>query len=181
MFTTGLQGIHDKISLEISKEKLVEGYFNRGRLFILSRWLFGYNHLLWRLLIGWKRKAMIECWVTSISLGLGLPCVCIMCQGRVPRQLHGMMPYNHWVQGSYKKQDLKIKDFSRTFQHLIILFQDHFIFIKSAFNIAMQKWVLRKQDTLWNFAHPIKLFNWNNYGTLQEIIRFAKKRKFKDF
>ena len=48
-------------------------------------------------------------------------------------------------QGSYKKQDLKIKDF---FQHLIILFQDHFIFIESAFNIAMQKWVLRKQDTL---------------------------------
>ena len=54
----------------------------------------------------------------------------------------------YYYQGSYKKQDLKIKDFSRTFQHLIILFQDHFIFIKSAFNIAMQKWVLRKQDTL---------------------------------
>ena len=51
-------------------------------------------------------------------------------------------------QGSYKKQVLKIKDFSRTFQHLIILFQDHFIFIESALNIAMQKWVLRKQDTL---------------------------------
>ena len=47
-----------------------------------------------------------------------------------------------------KKQDLKIKDFSRTFQHLIILFQDHFIFIESALNIAMQKWVLRIQDTL---------------------------------
>ena len=30
MFTTGLQGIHNKISLEISKEQLVEGYFNRG-------------------------------------------------------------------------------------------------------------------------------------------------------
>ena len=30
MFTTGLQGIHDKILLEISKEQLVEGYFNRG-------------------------------------------------------------------------------------------------------------------------------------------------------
>ena len=60
MFTTGLRGIHDEISLEISKEQLVEGYFNRGWLFILSRWLFGYNHLLWRLLIGWKRKAMIE-------------------------------------------------------------------------------------------------------------------------
>ena len=52
------------------------------------------------------------------------------------------------TQGSYKKQDLKIKDFSRTFQHLIILFQDHFIFIESALNVAMQKWVLRKQDTL---------------------------------
>ena len=26
MFTTGLQGIHDKISLAISKEQLVEGY-----------------------------------------------------------------------------------------------------------------------------------------------------------
>ena len=37
MFTTGLQGIHDKISLEISNEHLVEGYFNRGWLFILSR------------------------------------------------------------------------------------------------------------------------------------------------
>ena len=36
MFTTGLQGIHDKISLELSKEELVEGYFNRGWLFILS-------------------------------------------------------------------------------------------------------------------------------------------------
>ena len=35
MFTTGLQGIHDKISLEISKEQLVEGYFNRGWLFLL--------------------------------------------------------------------------------------------------------------------------------------------------
>ena len=52
------------------------------------------------------------------------------------------------IQGSYKKQDLKIKDFSRTFQHLIILIQDHFIFIESALNVAMQKWVLRKQDTL---------------------------------
>ena len=41
MFTTGLQGIHDKISLEISREQLVEGYFNRRWLFILSRWLFG--------------------------------------------------------------------------------------------------------------------------------------------
>ena len=51
-------------------------------------------------------------------------------------------------QGSYKKQDLKIKDFSRTFQHLKILFQDHFIFNESALNMAMQKWVLRKQDTL---------------------------------
>ena len=29
-------------------------------LFILSRWLFRSNHLLRRLLIGWKRKAMIE-------------------------------------------------------------------------------------------------------------------------
>ena len=85
------------------------------------------------------------------------------------------------IQGSYKKHDLKIKDFSRTFQHLIILFQDHFIFIESALNIAMQKWVLRKQDTLWNFAHSMKLFNWNNYGTLQMIIRFANNRKFKDF
>ena len=37
MFTTGLQGIYDKISQEISKEQLVEGYFNRGWLFILSR------------------------------------------------------------------------------------------------------------------------------------------------
>ena len=37
MFTTGLQDIHDTISLEISKEQLVEGYFNRGWLFILSR------------------------------------------------------------------------------------------------------------------------------------------------
>ena len=36
MFTTGLC-IHDKISLKISKEQLVEGYFNRGWLFILSR------------------------------------------------------------------------------------------------------------------------------------------------
>ena len=60
MFTTGLQGIHDKISLEISKEQLVEGYFNRGWLFILSGCLFRNNHLLWRLLIGWKRKAMIK-------------------------------------------------------------------------------------------------------------------------
>ena len=51
------------------------------------------------------------------------------------------------LQGSYKT-DLKIKYFSRTFQHLKILFQDHFIFIESALNIAMQKWVLRKQDTL---------------------------------
>ena len=40
MFTIGLQGIHDKISLEISKEQLVKGYFNRGWLFILSRCLF---------------------------------------------------------------------------------------------------------------------------------------------
>ena len=32
MFTTGLQGIHDKISLEIFKEQLaiVEEYFNKG-------------------------------------------------------------------------------------------------------------------------------------------------------
>ena len=30
MFTTGLQGIHDMISLEISKEQLVEGYFKRS-------------------------------------------------------------------------------------------------------------------------------------------------------
>ena len=52
MFTTGLQGIHDKISLEISKEQLFEGYLNRGWLFILSRGLFRNNHLLWRLLIG---------------------------------------------------------------------------------------------------------------------------------
>ena len=37
MFATGLQCVHDKISLEISKEQLVEGYFNRGWLFILSR------------------------------------------------------------------------------------------------------------------------------------------------
>ena len=37
MFTTSLQVIHDKISLEISKEQLVEGYFNRGWLFILRR------------------------------------------------------------------------------------------------------------------------------------------------
>ena len=60
MFTAGLQGIHDKISLEISQKQLVEGYFNRGWLFILSRWLFRYDHLLPRLLIGWKCKAMIE-------------------------------------------------------------------------------------------------------------------------
>ena len=37
MFTTDLQGIRDKIPLEISKEQLVEGYLNRGWLFILSR------------------------------------------------------------------------------------------------------------------------------------------------
>ena len=30
MFTTGWHGIHDIISLEKSKEQLVEGYFNRG-------------------------------------------------------------------------------------------------------------------------------------------------------
>ena len=30
MFTTSLQDIHNKISLELSKEQLVEGYFNRG-------------------------------------------------------------------------------------------------------------------------------------------------------
>ena len=36
MFTTGLQGFHDKISLEISKEQLVEGDFKKGWLFILS-------------------------------------------------------------------------------------------------------------------------------------------------
>ena len=30
MFTTVLQGIHDKISLEISKEQLVEGYLTGG-------------------------------------------------------------------------------------------------------------------------------------------------------
>ena len=30
MFTNGLHGIPDEISLEISKEQLVEGYFNRG-------------------------------------------------------------------------------------------------------------------------------------------------------
>ena len=30
VFTTGLRGIHDEISLEISKEHFVEGYFNRG-------------------------------------------------------------------------------------------------------------------------------------------------------
>ena len=30
MLTTGLQGMHDKTSLEISKEQLVEGYFNWG-------------------------------------------------------------------------------------------------------------------------------------------------------
>ena len=89
--------------------------------------------------------------------------------------------FKSYTLGSYKKQDLKFKDFSRTFQHLKILFQDHFIFIKSAFNIAMQKWVLRKQDTLWNFAHPIKLFNWNDYGYLQEIIRFAKKGNSRTF
>ena len=60
MFTTGVQGIHDKISLEISKEQLVEGYFNRGCLFILSRCVFKDNHLLRRHLIGWECKAMIE-------------------------------------------------------------------------------------------------------------------------
>ena len=67
MFTTGLQGIHDEMPLEISKEQLIESYFNRGWLFILSRWLFGYNHLLWRLLIGWKRKAMIEYFLMIID------------------------------------------------------------------------------------------------------------------
>ena len=30
MFTTGLQGIHDRISLEISKEQLVERLFQHG-------------------------------------------------------------------------------------------------------------------------------------------------------
>ena len=37
MFTAGLQDMHDKISLEISKEQLVVGYFNRGWLFMFSR------------------------------------------------------------------------------------------------------------------------------------------------
>ena len=32
MFTTGLQGIHDKISLEVSKEQLVEGRRPQFRL-----------------------------------------------------------------------------------------------------------------------------------------------------
>ena len=41
-----------EISLEISKEKLVEGYYNRGLLFILSRCVFTNNNLLQRHLIG---------------------------------------------------------------------------------------------------------------------------------
>ena len=53
MSSNGIQGILNRNIIRIiSKEKLVEGYCNRGLLFILSRCVFNNNNLLWRHLIG---------------------------------------------------------------------------------------------------------------------------------
>ena len=42
--------------------------------------------------------------------------------------LNGIFSY-FYKQGSYRKLDINIKDFSSTFQHQIIFFQDHLFLI----------------------------------------------------
>ena len=59
--------IHVIVRQTIQDTEMRGGGNCNGRwLFIFSRWLFRYNHLLRRLLIGWKRKAMIELGLTSL-------------------------------------------------------------------------------------------------------------------
>ena len=53
-------------------------------------------------------------------------------------------------QGSYRKLDIKIKDFPRTFQHQIKFFQDHLFLIYRDSNRVSQNWECRKYGTLWN-------------------------------
>ena len=46
------------------------------------------------------------------------------------------------MKGLYRKLDIKIIDFSRTFQHQINFFQNHFIY--SDFNTVWKNWECRK-------------------------------------
>ena len=65
-------------------------------------------------------------------------------------KLGGNISYQGYIQGSYRKLDIKIKDFSRTFQHQINFFQDHLFFIYGDSNRASQNWECHKYGTLWN-------------------------------